>query len=95
MFLKPFSVLLLTSLLKGEMHAYKLLMQMDADAPTGARMNSRAVYREIPRLIAKGLIESVPDTRPVRYRITKHGRSILLWEREFANTIQSLLKARL
>ncbi len=92
---KPFTILLLVSLLKGETHTFGLLQQMNADAPGGISVSSRSVYREIPRLIAKNLVEATPNTRPVRYRLTKQGRAILHWEYQFAATIQTLLKSRL
>ncbi|MDB5179273.1 MAG: hypothetical protein JWN01_1216 [Patescibacteria group bacterium] len=50
-------------------------------------------YRAL--LIHAGLIEAVPGTRPVRYRLTKRGRSTLIAEREQAYRTYRLLQSRL
>lgn len=93
--LKPFSTALLTAAASGEMHAYAIERQMKTDIEAVMPVTSRAIYRELPRLAAAGLIEPVEETRPVRYRLTKFGRTILTAERAYAQRIFRLLQARL
>src|SRR5664279_4983385 len=93
--LKPFSTAILTALAAGEVHAYGVEQQMIADVQGSILVDSRALYRDIQRLVTDKLIESVPETRPVRYRLTKFGRTILLSERANAERTLKLLQTRL
>ena len=91
--LKPFPLSLLAALAAGEAHAYAIEQQMKLDAQD-MMIYSRAVYREIPRLVAAKVIEPVPATRPVRYRLTKYGRTLLVGERERSLRTYRLLQGR-
>lgn len=50
---------------------------------------------EIPRLVARGLIEPVANIHPQRYRLTPFGRRLLLAERVQSADRFHLLQARL
>jgi DNA-binding PadR family transcriptional regulator len=93
--LKPFPLALLIALAAGEAHAYAIQQRAIADVQGAIFVGSRAVYRELPRLVQAGLITLVPDTRPIRYALTKHGRTLLIAERIHAQNRFQLLQNRL
>jgi DNA-binding PadR family transcriptional regulator len=95
MILKPFHLVVLTALAAGEAHAYAIQQQMVADVDGELIVRSWQVYRELPRLVGRNLIESVPATRPVRYRLTGQGRKVLASERASARHYAILLQERL
>jgi len=92
---KPFSLSVLAALATGEAHVYAIEQQMIADVRGAILISSRSVYREMPRLIAAGLVAATADTRPQKYRLTPHGRRTLHTERERALQTYRLLQKRL
>ncbi len=93
--IKPFPLSLLTAISAGEAHAYAIEQQMIADVRGAITIQSRAVYRELPRLVEAKFIEAVANTRPQRYRLTQYGRRTLHLEREHSLYIYRLLQKRL
>jgi len=92
---KPFSLYILGALAAGEAHTYAIAQQIGRDSRGAVTINSRRVYRDVARLEDDSLIETVPDTRPTRYRLTSTGRRTLAAERERALQTYRILQERL
>lgn len=92
--IKPLTLTLLTALLKGENYGYGLYMQAVADTQGALFIVEREVYRELPRLVAAGLVEK-SDGKPVRYKLTRHGRRLLTQEKVRLQRLTRLLTERL
>jgi DNA-binding PadR family transcriptional regulator len=93
--LKPFQLVLLTALAVGESNGYQISQQMIQDIAGVIVISSWQVYRELPRLVDRGMIERVQDTYPARYRLGQHGRKMLMSERGQALHYYKLLQERL
>jgi DNA-binding PadR family transcriptional regulator len=93
--LKPFSLHILGALAAKDAHAYDIGRQMQHDLRGSMHISSRQLYRDIARLELEGLLEAVPSTRPVRYRLTAHGRRTLTDERERTLQTYRILQERL
>ncbi len=91
-----FVTYLLASLLAGENHGYGIYKKMADDSMGTIFVYDRAVYRELPRLVQIGLIESAQsDSKQVKYRLTSRGRRWLQVERGSIQIIEQLLRERL
>jgi DNA-binding PadR family transcriptional regulator len=93
--LRPLPLALLVAFAAGEIHIYGLIQQAITDVKGALTITERTVYREIPRLVTRGLIEPVANTHPQRYRLTPFGRRLLLAERAQSADRFRLLQARL
>lgn len=77
-------------------HGYGLYLQVAKDAHPQRLVYDWAVYRELPKLLQRQLIEEFkPSTKPIRYRITQAGRNYLIWEQAGLREIELILKERL
>jgi hypothetical protein len=72
--LRPLSIAVLAALAAGEANSYGVEQQVKFDFSGSLVTNGLSIYREIIRLAAIGYIEKAGESRPIRYRLTAHGR---------------------
>jgi hypothetical protein len=77
------------------MNASAAAKQMIEDIEGEALVNNWPVYREVHRLVEAGLIEPVPETWPIRYRLSSAGRRSLAYEKGRALRTYRQLQERL
>ena len=86
----------MAALAAGDKSGYEIYQQLKSDAQGGWSAGDWSVYRELPRLINRSLVEVVDySNTPVRYRLTAVGRRQLKFESDRLGEVVRLVKERL